>query len=599
MEFINSIKAFIYVFKRKMCGIIGRIGINENSIKTLRILKDLEYRGYDSYGILFNLNGNLKIFKDTGEINLNEIKEKNIKSNIELGHTRWATHGGVSKDNAHPHSDSSNLFNIVMNGIVENADEIRRELESVGVEFKSQTDTEVIVHLFSKYFDLSSEDYFNEVVRVIQKIKVKLKGEFSFLISFLDFIVAYKNINPIVCGFSQTDEILLCSDLNLLMSNSFKYCIMDDEDILVCKIENSQIKYQFYNGNFQKIDKSFLNCKNNNEEKGKTTKYFMEKEILEQKYLVKISTSKNIDSVNYLIDELKNGRNLVISAAGSSYHAGLFLHYTLLKYGIMSSVILASELKNYLDVIKDDSLVVVFSQSGETADLIYPLRELNSKAEIFAVTNTPNSTIDRFSKKSFYLNCGREVAVASTKAFAFQVQFSNILFCKLDEKIFDYNEYERLFEENFLNLSNKIKEICSLFSKSKDFFFIGRGDYYPLALEGALKLKEISYIHAEGFAGGELKHGSLALIEENVPCVVLGQDLDIISNAVEIKTRGGKIIGINDKYNNSYDYFIEIPSKFQELFSTFALQLLAFEMSILLGNNPDKPRNLAKSVTVK
>ena len=291
---------------------------------------------------------------------------------------------------------------------------------------------------------------------------------------------------------------------------------------------------------------------------------------------------------------------MVLTAAGTSYHAAYVMHHDLLRSGIMSSIILASELHNYKEVISD-SIIVVFTQSGETADLIYPLRELRDSNEIFTITNTANSTLARFANRLVMLNCGREISVASTKAFTAQVFVSHLLSYELKGKniLDNLSTYENDFDSLVESCNGVLDEVCDKYFSAPDVFFIGRNQFHPFALEGALKLKEVSYIHAEGFAGGELKHGTLALITDDVPVVVLGSCDEIMSNAIEIKTRGGVLIGISSKENPIYDFFIKVPENFEEIFGTVVMQLLSLKMAQKLNLNPDKPRNLAKSVTVK
>ena len=329
------------------------------------------------------------------------------------------------------------------------------------------------------------------------------------------------------------------------------------------------------------------------------TDYFMEQEILEQQNISALLIKENLISISYFLEKIKE-KKVIITGAGGSYYAAMYLHYRLLECEVLSQFILAAELKNYINSISEDTLIVVFSQSGETADLIYPLKEISKlNHEIFAITNCKDSTLDRLAKKSIHLNCGREIAVASTKAFSAQVFFSEIVFSKLKKRELDINFFENNFMKIVYNIFKKVNILSSKYSSCRDFFYLGRNRYYPLALEGALKLKEIAYIHAEGFAGGELKHGSLALIEKNVPCVILGGDDEIISNAIELKTRGAFIIGIDSKQNEVYDYFISVPEEFKEIFSIITMQIFALQMCLQLEHNPDKPRNLAKSVTVK
>lgn len=581
-----------------MCGIIGRISYKNNPEKSIEALKFLEYRGYDSYGILLCdvATGEEILHKDVNAISVEKVESlKKYTSNIEIGHTRWATHGKVTIENAHPHYDKSRRFYVVMNGIIENFDEIREEFEVNGYQFISQSDTEVIPAMYGLFFERGIDEK-KQLLETTRYIVNKLKGDFSFIVKYKNYVITYKNVNPIILGLGE-DEITISSDLNLIGQMSDKFHVMNDKEILFTELNGKMTMELFShdlevkNFYWQKAQKSFLDFE-------KDTDYYMEKEILEQKYLKNLLTKENLDMMKNLKENLD--KPVYLLGAGTSYHAAYYMHYMLLRNGIMSRVVIASELENYTDMMKDSN-IVVFSQSGETADLIFPLKDLELKNNsIYAITNTSNSTLDRMAKRSFYLNCGREIAVASTKAFTAQMMAANILESVIKgENVKDkVAEYERLFDNVISSNQKLIEKICDDFIGAKSFFFIGRNKNYPLALEGALKLKEISYIHAEGFAGGELKHGSLALIEEGIPVVVLGNS-EIMSNAIEIKTRGGYLIGIGHKNNAQFDYFIKVPQLYEEIFSVIMMQILSLNMTIKLGYNPDKPRNLAKSVTVK
>lgn len=584
-----------------MCGIIARIGVNLSPVKTLKGLKFLEYRGYDSYGVLLfnNSTGKNVLSKNVSELAEDELARlSSLESNVEIGHTRWATHGGVTRENAHPHFDSASEFYVVMNGIIENYLDVKSDLINSGVEFKSETDTEIIPHLFAKYY-FDSGDVEQDLRDTSSKVFEVLEGEFSFVVKYKNCILAFKNINPIAIGVSD-GEVFLCSDSGFLQNNSDKFYILNDSEIFVSSIKGGEVSSHFFNALGEEFVPEFSACVKSESDCENSYSTFMEKEIFDQRNLRSIITTSNLSAIKYLKNALKHGRELVLTAAGTSYHAAYVMHYELLKQGIMSSIILASELQNYTDVISD-SIIVVLSQSGETADLIYPLRELRDNNEIFTITNTANSTLARFANRIVLLNCGREISVASTKAFTAQVFVSHLLSYEFAEK--DIAKSLKLYERDFDKLIDSslpiLNEICERFYSASDFFFIGRDLFHPFALEGSLKLKEVSYIHAEGFAGGELKHGTLALITDDVPVVVLGNSLEIVSNAIEIKTRGGVIIGVGSKAADVYDYFIEVPSNFEEIFGTIVLQLLSLKMAQKLGLNPDKPRNLAKSVTVK
>mgnify|MGYP001235219182 CR=1 FL=1 len=582
-----------------MCGIIARISKDLSPIKTLKGLKFLEYRGYDSYGVLLHKLGSDEVVsKNISELSEFELDRlSKFESNVEIGHTRWATHGGVTKENAHPHWSCDKKFYVVMNGIIENYLDIKSDLKNCGVEFNSETDTEVLPHLFSKYFK-DTGNVENDLLLTSKRVFEDLKGEFSFVVKYENCILAYKNINPIAIGVCD-DELFLCSDSGLVQNNSDKFYVLNDGEVLVSSISENNISSHFY-CDFKEFSPEFKESVKSECDDENSFPTYMEKEIYDQKNLRSIITSENLSSIKYLKNALRNGRKLVLTAAGTSYHAAYVMHYELLKHGIMSSIILASELQNYTKVISD-SIIVVLSQSGETADLIYPLRELRDSNEIFTITNTANSTLARFANRIILLNCGREVSVASTKAFSAQVFVSHLLNYELCGKEIndDLTFYENEFDRFIGNCLNILDDVCEKFYSAPDCFFIGRNEFHPFALEGSLKLKEVSYIHAEGFAGGELKHGTLALITDGVPVVVLGNCDEIVSNAIEIKTRGGVLIGVSSVENEVYDYFVKVPEVFEDIFGTIVLQLLALKMAERLGLNPDKPRNLAKSVTVK
>ena len=587
-----------------MCGIIARISTNENPTSTLQGVKFLEYRGYDSYGILLSYNGIDKVEKNIGELPIKKLEElKKEKSNIEIAHTRWATHGGVTKENSRPHFDKDKKFFVVMNGIIENYLDIKANLKNQ-VKFISESDTEVIPQFFSVYFDESKngendENIEQNLINTTSQMLEELKGEFSFILKYKNYVISFKNINPIVCGISN-DEILFSSDMGYIQNHSSQYYNLNDEEFVISNFnqKDKKVSFNFYK-EYTKFNPQLKESVKTDIDVSNSYSTYMEKEIKEAKFVRSLITTSNLSSLKYLKNTIQN-KPVILCAAGTSYYAAYYMHYMLLKQGINSQITLASELNNYSSVIKN-SVIIIFSQSGETADLIYPLKNLRDNNEIFTISNSPNSTLDRFASRSIYLNCGREIGVASTKAFSFQIFVSYLLEKELSGIDIEDNlnkfesEFEKVLEESQL----LIEKISTKFKSSKDYFFIGRDSYHPLALEGALKLKEISYIHAEGFAGGELKHGTLALIEKGIPVVVIGDSLEIISNATEIKTRGGIIIGISPNNQEVFDYHIKIPNYFNELFITLVMHTLALKTSQGLGHNPDKPRNLAKSVTVK
>ena len=586
--------------EKNMCGIIARISKDKNPSKTLDGLRFLEYRGYDSYGILMD-DLKKKVFKkNAGEITDRMLKQLKTKpSHIEIGHTRWATHGKANRVNAHPHFDADNQFFVVMNGIIENDSEIKEEFKK-SFTCISESDAELIPHLYAYYFQENSDGE-NDILTATKKVVKKLKGEFSFVVKYKDVVLVYKNINPLIIGRdAKGEEILVCSDINYVQNHSEKYLVLDDEDIVLVSLREGTVNFETYfhsktkNGRWRTSVKSAISTEN-------TFDSYMEKEIYDQRYIKKILTDHNIENIEKLKELIAeySGR-VFITAAGTSYHAASFMHYTLIEDGINSYIVLASELHNYIGAI-DNALIIVLSQSGETADLIYPLKKLKKNNTIFTITNTPNSTLDRFSTHNVYLSCGQEISVAATKTFSFQIFVAQLLRKSVNvegekSKILDY---ETIFDSFIADTLPVIRKVCTVIKKKHSVFFIGRHKHHPLALEGALKLKEITYIHAEGFAGGELKHGTLALIEKGTPVFVLGDDRDIVPNAIEIKTRGGIIIGVSPYESSIFSHQIQLPERYVHLFMIIAMQFIALRTAVVLKRNPDRPRNLAKSITVK
>jgi len=586
-----------------MCGINGRIGILNEATNTLEILEALESRGYDSQGIVRKtIGGKTYLEKTIGTFNDKGLKEHpSVKSNIELAHTRWATHGGILKINAHPHSDLEDRIYVVANGIIENEQELRDNLTAQGYKFKSETDSEIIPAMYN--LKLKGGETNLQLVKITRQILSTLEGEFSFVANYENKIISYRNSNPIAIG-KNNNETFICSQPNLLDGFVVDYIILGKDDIAISTLTD-KVKTIVYDKKGKIITKKKIEA-NNKKIKLKDTTYcsHLEREIYEQDMIYTLLSLENIEKISKISKMLKNKKPIFITGAGSSQYNSEYLQAKLLETNTLSQVINASELMNYAPHIEDHK-ILVFSQSGETGDLLEPLRILNKKNKIIAITNTPNSSIDRLSDQSIYLNAGVEQSVATTKAFTHSMLFAHLLQNAIETKIKQgINHIHNLpneFKETIDKNKSTLTEIINEFNKSKDFFFIGRDKYVPLAKEGALKLKEISYIHAEGLPAGELKHGTLALIENGTPCVALDSNPQTITNAKEIKTRGGKIIGISDKNNEVYDYFLEVPNMpfKKEFLSVVLMQLLALKMTEKLKINPDKPRNLAKSVTVK
>lgn len=590
-----------------MCGIIGYNG-SKNSIPILiQGLKKLEYRGYDSSGIAYFLDGKVKIYKEKGRI---EELEKILvpdNSTIGIGHTRWATHGKPSQTNAHPHKVGN--VTLVHNGIIENYQELKEELLKKGYTFKTETDTEVATALID---DLIKNK--ESIIDGLSKLRSLIKGSYAFAILFdfdPDNIYALRCESPLIVAESSIGNFI-ASDIPAILEYTKNYYLIDDAIVVVGK---DKIKFYLDNKEIQKEMLTF-NHDIDSATKGGYSHYML-KEINEEPELVEKYLTYYLNNLE-LIPDINKYKKIFIVACGSAYHASLIGSYLIEKYlNIETKVELASEFRYKKNFLTKDSLVILVSQSGETADTIASLRLVKeNKVATLGIVNVVGSTIARESDKVIYINAGCEIAVATTKAFALQVLTFSMLVYKelintnygLSKKVL--NDYNKLKEEikNLINLD--YKHMVDKISKHKDVFFIGRLIDYYLALEGSLKLKEISYIHSETYAAGELKHGTISLIENDTPVISILTDLSIyektVSNIKEVKARGAYSLVIKRKGINIasdvYDDLIEIEDLSDlvtSVLTVIPLQLLAYYVAYNLGYDIDKPRNLAKSVTVE
>ncbi len=590
-----------------MCGIIGYNG-SKNSIPILiQGLKKLEYRGYDSSGIAYFLDGKVKIYKEKGRI---EELEKILvpdNSTIGIGHTRWATHGKPSQTNAHPHKVGN--VTLVHNGIIENYQELKEELLKKGYTFKTETDTEVATALID---DLIKNK--ESIIDGLSKLRSLIKGSYAFAILFdfdPDNIYALRCESPLIVAESNIGNFI-ASDIPAILEYTKNYYLIDDAIVVLGK---DKIKFYLDNKEIQKEMLTF-NHDIDSATKGGYSHYML-KEINEEPELVEKYLTYYLNNLE-LIPDINKYKKIFIVACGSAYHASLIGSYLIEKYlNIETKVELASEFRYKKNFLTKDSLVILVSQSGETADTIASLRLVKeNKVATLGIVNVVGSTIARESDKVIYINAGCEIAVATTKAFALQVLTFSMLVYKelintnheLSKKVL--NDYNKLKEEikNLINLD--YKHMVDKISKHKDVFFIGRLIDYYLALEGSLKLKEISYIHSETYAAGELKHGTISLIENDTPVISILTDLSIyektVSNIKEVKARGAYSLVIKRKGINIasdvYDDLIEIEDLSDlvtSVLTVIPLQLLAYHVAYNLGYDIDKPRNLAKSVTVE
>ena len=605
-----------------MCGIIGIASDKSVSSNIINSLKRLEYRGYDSAG-LATLNNNLIIEKKcSGRVEQLEkiIFESPVKGNIGIGHVRWATHGIPNTVNAHPHS--SEIVSVVHNGIIENSDELKKKLEKEGVKFKSQTDTEVITFLITKA--LESSDPLDSVFLTLEK----LKGSFALGILFKNhnnIIIGARRGSPLAVGYAK-NENYLGSDSYALKSMTNKISYLDDGD--VCVLNKDHI--EFYNQKKTKINKKVLVLSDDARSISKGDyKNFMSKEIFEQPITIK-------NCMNEYIDKIRNQINLydfpiqpdkiekvILIACGTAYHSCLVAKYWFEEVTNLDvEVDIASEFRYRNIKFKKNNLYIFVSQSGETADTAAALELCKqNNAKTCSIVNVVESSIARLSDWVLPIHAGPEIGVASTKAFLGQLLVLYILILKISKIRGDVSEKEIIKKiddlkkipdalNQVLKIEDKIQVIAKDFVNAKGTMYLGRGLSYPIALEGALKLKELSYLHAEGYPAGEMKHGPLALIEDGLPVVVLAPNdkyfEKTISNMQEVIARGGKILLITDKHDEviseNLRFKLEIPFinyLLTPFIITVPLQLLAYHVASLKKCDIDKPRNLAKSVTVE
>ncbi len=606
-----------------MCGIIGISSNKSVSANIINSLKKLEYRGYDSAGVATLFNGEINEVKSEGRVdNLEQNFDlKSLKGNIGIGHVRWATHGVPNSINAHPHS--SDTVSVVHNGIIENSTILKKHLINKGHTFKSQTDTEVIVHLITENLKIM------ELEEAITKTLKQLHGSFALGIIFKDIpdlIVGARRGSPLAVGYGP-NENYLGSDSYALKSMTNKITYLDDGEF--CLVKKDQVN--FYNEEGKKINKKILELSSNesNYDKG-DFKHFMAKEIEEQPVTVKTGIKEYLDNVNNEINifnfpwKINEIKSITLIGCGTAYHSCLMAKYWFEELTTLDvNIDIASEFRYRKNRFKKDSLYIFVSQSGETADTYAALDLCNkNNMKTCAVVNVIESSIARDSNFVLPIHCGPEIGVASTKAFLGQILVLYILALKIgslsnqidkknyQEKIKDLKSLPSLIEKTLL-LDNDIQAISSTFNEAKGSMFLGRGFSFPIALEGALKLKELSYVHAEGYPAGEMKHGPLALIEEGMPVVVLAPRdsyyKKTISNMQEVIARGAKVLLITNKskdeiVSENIWETIEVENTNDDLLPfllTVPLQKLAYYSALKKGYDIDKPRNLAKSVTVE
>lgn len=608
-----------------MCGIVGYLGKKQATSFLIDGLSKLEYRGYDSAGVAVeDENGSITVVKHKGRLtNLSEDLEKNpVHGSIGIGHTRWATHGAPSDLNSHPHKSAKGNIAVVHNGIIENYLELRKFLIGEGYEFKSQTDTEVIPNLVHYYF---KGDLFEAVVKATNKL------EGSYAIGVIcgddpDTLVAVRKDSPLIVGLGE-DETFIASDIPAVISYTRKVYLLEDKEFVV--VDRDGVK--LLNADGSKIDKEVYNVTWSADaaEKGGFDSFMM-KEIHEQPKAVRDTlTGKIVDGKVTFEDfkltkeELQGIDRIYIVACGTAYHAGLMGKVAIEKFAkIPVEVDIASEFRYREPLVTNKTLLITVSQSGETADTLAVLRECKrAGARTLAITNVVGSTVSREADHVIYTMAGPEIAVASTKAYTTQVVVMNLIGMYFGQLMGTITaEEEKSLEEamqlipekieEVLKDEVKVEEVAKVLAKEQDLFYLGRGVDFALALEGSLKLKEITYIHSEAYAGGELKHGPIALIEDGTKVIaLLTQERlreKMVSNIVEVKARGAHVIGVayeGDELDETvFDEVIRIPrilNMVAPIVAAVSLQLLSYFTAKEKGFDIDKPRNLAKSVTVE
>jgi len=586
-----------------MCSIIGYYGKGSAAPILVKGLKRMEYRGYDSVGVATKSDNKIEVRKGVGkvtEVNDSENLDK-LPGSIGIGHTRWATHGKVTKVNAHPHPSNSGKVVIVHNGIIENFNELKEDLQKNGFTFISETDTEVIANLLQQNYDQTSD-----VKKAIINTVSKLKGHYAFVAMFENGILAAARYHePMIIGIGKNDYFLSSDVLGFIeytddaiYIDNGNLVFIDSSGIQISDFDGKPVKHQV-----TKVSKEFADVY-----KGDYA-HFTLKEISEQPETILRAGEKTQSAIEQTSDFIKHAKTVYITGSGTSYNAALVAKYLMSKYAkIKIEAIISSELSTLPDSIEPNSIFIAVSQSGESADVLEAVNiAKKSNAKILSIANHKNSALVHESSLYLGMNCGPEIGVAATKSFTSQLA----IIYKITDKLcdgclgLDFKQISNSIS-NILSNHSKIQAIAKELKDVTDIYVLGRGIHHPIATEAALKLKEIPYIHAEGIPGGELKHGPLALMDSNVYVIIINPNdstyTDTLTSASEIKARGAKIIGISDKKSDVYDHWIEIPNIKEAMFpmiEIIPIQLLAYYAAVEKDTDPDYPRNLAKSVTVK
>ena len=586
-----------------MCSIIGYYGKEIAAPIIVKGLKRMEYRGYDSVGVATESENQIELKKGTGKVNEvnSKIQLDALPGKVGIGHTRWATHGKVTDINAHPHPSNSGKIAIVHNGIIENFEELKQQLENDGFSFKSETDSEIIANLLQKNYEQT-----NDVKETILKTVSEIKGHYAFVAMFENGqLAAARYHEPLIIGVGK-DDFFLSSDVlgfieytdDAIYIENGNFVILEKDRFQILDFEGNHAKY-----GITKVSKEFGDAY-----KGDYA-HFTLKEIYEQHETILKAGEKTLDAIEKTADFIRHAKNIYITGSGTSYNSALIAKQTLSKYAkIKTEPIMSSELQFSPDSIEENSILIAISQSGESADVLDAVKiAKKANCKIISIVNLLTSSLAREADLVIGMNCGPEIGVAATKSFTAQLVIIYKIVHKLsnDGIQIDFNKISESVSKT-LDKPIRIQLVAKELKDISDIYVLGRGIHYPIAIEAALKLKELTYIHAEGIPGGELKHGPLALMDSSVFVLIINPNdstyLDTLTSAREIKARGAKIIGISDIESNVYDYWIEIPKVDEPSYpisEIIPIQLLSYYAALEKDTDPDYPRNLAKSVTVK
>jgi glucosamine--fructose-6-phosphate aminotransferase (isomerizing) len=587
-----------------MCSIIGCITNSNVADPIVKGLKKMEYRGYDSVGVATNSGSKIFLKKGIGKVNAvnQDLLLHTMPGHVGIGHTRWATHGRVNDVNAHPHLCSDDSTAVVHNGIIENYGELKKDLENEGVVFKSETDTEVIPNLLESYMKQTGN-----IKQALMKTVAKLSGQYSFISLLKDgSLVAAKFHEPLIMGIGE-NECFISSDVLGFIEKTNQVIYLDNEEFVILDDKG----YRIYDFDGNPVQHEIVTIsKQNNDVNKNGHKHFTRKEIFEQPSSILNTVNNTHNDWDRFAEIIQNSSKVYITGSGTSYNVALVAKYLFPMHTTISpEAIMSSEMPYSKNRLEENSLLIAISQSGESADVLEAVATAKEKGlKVISVVNSLASSLERISDMSLGLYCGTEIGVAATKSFTSQLSVFYKIVELISKKsiVFDAEKISKLISEildsepTIINLAKHMKNIT-------DVYILGRGIHYPIAKEGALKIKELSYVHAEGFPTGELKHGPLALMDESSYVIAINPEDETyqnnLSNIQEVKARGAKIIGISNKFDDAYDHWIKIPKIEQDiiypLIETIPFQLLAYHLSLERGEDPDYPRNLAKCVTVK